>query len=86
MFLGDLCLIPNLIFSYLLGKVVTKANMYRLYWWLFILGLLVEIGVYFAGLEQAILIMLAAALIRVSLCMQSQMRYCLIKDVCKGNN
>jgi hypothetical protein len=50
MFLGDLCLIPNLIFSYLLGKVVRKENMYRIYWWLFILGFMLEIGVYFAGL------------------------------------
>jgi hypothetical protein len=28
----------------------------------------------------------ASALIKVSMCMQYQMRYCLISDACKGNN
>jgi hypothetical protein len=50
MFLGDLCMIPNLIVSYLLGKVVTKENMYKVYWWLFISTALIEIAIYMADL------------------------------------
>lgn len=86
MFLGDLCLIPNLIVSYLLGKVVTKENMYRVYWHLFILTVLVEIATYIADLQTPYPIMAASALIKVFMCMQYQMRYCLIKDACKGNH
>jgi hypothetical protein len=50
MFLGDLCLIPNLIVSYLLGKTVRKENVYRIYWYLFISTVLIEIAVYMADL------------------------------------
>jgi hypothetical protein len=46
MFLGDLCLIPNIILSYFLGKYVCRANMYNFYWYFYLIGLGIYISAY----------------------------------------